>query len=130
MPFTEIVIAAGKKKTGTKNAKELDFATYKELADGLKEITFRCINHNNDVYYYEERGKRVLAYLKDFYINNINFLSPEYRAKNLIERYRIDQSEEKLQNRLICDYISGMMDSYAINTYEQITGKSFNNILG
>lgn len=119
-----------KKKTGTKNAKELDFATYKELADGLKEITFRCINHNNDVYYYEERGKMVLAYLKDFYINNINFLPPEYRAKNIIERYKIDQTEKKLQDRLICDYISGMMDSYAINTYEQITGKSFNNILG
>lgn len=118
-----------KKKTGTINDEELDFLKYKELADGLKEITFRCINHNNDVYYYEERGKRVLAYLKDFYSNNINFLPPEYRAKNLIERYKIDQPKEKLQDRLICDYISGMMDSYAINTYEQITGKSFNNIL-
>ena len=119
-----------KNKTGTKNDKELGFKNYRELASGLKEITFRCINHNNDVYSYERRGGIVLAFLKDFYEKNNDFLPPEYRAKNILTRYNIDVEEKTLQKRLICDYISGMMDSYAINTYEQITGKSFNNILG
>lgn len=119
-----------KKKTGTRNDEKLDFLNYKELADGLKKITFRCINNNNEVYNYEQKGKKLLEYLKDFYMENTNFLPPEYRAQNLIERYNYDQPKKQLQARLICDYISGMMDSYAINTYEQITGKSFNNILG
>ena len=58
------------------------------------------------------------------------FLPPEYRAKNILTQYNVDDDEEILQQRLICDYISGMMDSYAISTYENITGKSFDNILG
>lgn len=120
-----------KKKTGTINDEELGFLNYKELADGLKKITFRCINNNNEVYNYEQKGKKLLEYLRNFYIENTNFLPPEYRAQTLIERYNYDQSKkDQLQSRLICDYISGMMDSYAINTYEQITGKSFDNILG
>ena len=66
------------KKTGTVNDKELGFINYKELADGLKEITFRCINHNNDVYYYEQRGLSVLEYLSKFYTSHTHFLPPEY----------------------------------------------------
>ena len=119
-----------KTKTGTTNDKELGFTNFEELAHGLKEITFRCINHNNDVYDYERKGEKLLEYLKDFYLKNSNFLPPEYRADNLIKKYNYNKTEDELQSRLICDFLSGMMDSYAINTYEQITGKSFNNILG
>lgn len=117
-------------KTGTVNDQELGFIKYGELARGLKEITFKCINHNNDVYYYEERGKLLLNYLNNLYMDNIMFLPPEYRAKTLIEHYDMDCDEDILQKRLVCDYISGMMDSYAISTYEKLSGKSFDNILG
>lgn len=118
-------------KTGTVNDKELGFLNYKELADGLKEITFRCINHNNDVYYYEQRGLSVLEYLSKFYTNHTHFLPPEYRAEDIIRKYELRNKDKTVyQQRLICDYLSGMMDSYAINVYEQITGKSFKNILG
>lgn len=106
-------------KTGTQYSQELGFNTYAELAKGLKEITFKCINHNSDVYYYEQRGKALLHYLSDLYNDKKLLLPPEYRA-----------DEDKLQQRLICDYIAGMMDSYAISTYEKFSGKSFNNILG
>ena len=118
------------KKTGTVNSEELGFKKYGELADGLKEITFRCINHNNDVYYYEQRGLSVLRYLTTFYTNHVQFLPPEYRADNVINKYNLQKNKEDYQERLICDYISGMMDSYAISVYEQITGKAFSNILG
>lgn len=118
------------KKTGTVNSEELGFKKYGELADGLKEITFRCINHNNDVYYYEQRGLSVLRYLTTFYTNHVQFLPPEYRADNVINKYNLQKNKEDYQQRLICDYISGMMDSYAISVYEQITGKAFSNILG
>lgn len=118
------------KKTGTINIEELGFKKYGELADGLKKITFRCINHNNDVYYYEQRGLSVLRYLTTFYTNHVQFLPPEYRADNVIDKYNLQKNKKDYQQRLICDYISGMMDSYAISVYEQITGKAFSNILG
>ncbi|MFQ9512706.1 MAG: deoxyguanosinetriphosphate triphosphohydrolase family protein [Clostridia bacterium] len=117
-------------KTGTQNTQELGFKNYSEMAEGLKEITFKCINHNNDVYYYEQRGKVLLRYLNDLYTENTMFLPPEYRAKEVIAQYNMDCDEANLQKRLICDYISGMMDSYTISTYEKISGKSFDNILG
>lgn len=47
----------------------------------------------------------------------------------MIEQYSLQTDEEKLQERLICDYVSGMMDSYAINVYEKLTGISFEKII-
>lgn len=32
------------------------------------------------------------------------------------------KDETKLQKRLICDYVAGMMDSYAVSTYEKFSG--------
>lgn len=55
------------------------------------------------------------------------YLPPEYRAKELIKQYDdlSDDEENKLQDRLICDYVAGMMDSYAIFAYEKFSGKKF-----
>lgn len=119
-----------KEKTGTQNVKELGFKKYAELAHGLKNIVFKCINHNNDVYYYEERGKIVLKYLSEFFINHPKFLPSEYQAENMIRKYNLKLDFKLYQKRLVCDYIAGMMDSYAINIYEQISGKSFDKIIG
>lgn len=117
-------------KTGTMNSKELGFKKYNELAQGLKEITFKCLTNTNDVFIYEKKGKLLLKYLSDFYTKNTELLPPEYRAVNNISRYSLQYDEKEYQRRLICDFISGMMDSYAISTYEEVSGKKFNNILG
>lgn len=116
-----------RKKRGTVYEKELGFRENADIAHGLKNITFRCINHNDNVFTYEEKGKKILTTLVDFYRNHDKFLPPEYRVDNYI--YRKDENHEILQQRLICDYISGMMDSYAINCYERITGQSFDKIV-
>lgn len=118
-----------KMKTGTINDTEIDFMHYKELADGLKKITFRCINHNDAVYTYEKKGNKIIQKLVDIYREDKKLLPPEYRADNMIEQYSLQTDEEKLQERLICDYVSGMMDSYAINVYEKLTGISFEKII-
>lgn len=118
------------KKTGTKNSQELGFKNFGELAEGLKKITFKCLTNTNEVFIYEKKGKLLLEYLSDFYIKNTELLPPEYRAKNNVKRYNIDCKEEDYQKRLVCDYIAGMMDSYAISIYEEVSGKRFNNILG
>lgn len=110
-------------RTGSNNSQELGYNKFGELAEGLKAITFRCLTNTNDVFIYEKKGRLLLEYLSDFYKSNTELLPPEYRVdKNVNNNY--------YQQRLICDYISGMMDSYAISIYEQISGKSFDNILG
>lgn len=115
-----------KAKLGTQQDKELGFLKYGELASGLKEIVFQCINHKDDVYGYEQQGNDVLEELYSVYKSKLKYLPPEYRAKEVIQQYgNIKEDEEKLQERLICDYISGMMDSYAISMYEKFTGKKF-----
>lgn len=115
-------------KTGTKQKEELGFLSYSELIHGLKDIVFKCINHNDEVYHYEKQGKKVLEFLKEFYTNDTMYLPPEYRAKELMHQYSDleDKDENHLQQRLICDYIAGMMDSYAVLVYEKYSGKKFN----
>lgn len=116
-----------KEKRGTCYDKELGFMKYGDLAHGLKKITYSCINHNDAVYTYEKKGDIILEKLVEFYRDNTSFLPPEYRVKNFIHDKIED--EKMLQERLICDYISGMMDSYAINQYEKITGEAFDKIV-
>lgn len=123
MPVTEEM----KKKTGTMQTEEIGFISYGELIHGLKNIVFKCINHNDEVYHYETEGKRVIQFLFDLYLHDPMYLPPEYRAQELIKQYEDLQSKDQecLQKRLICDYIAGMMDSYAISTYEKFSGKKF-----
>lgn len=66
---------------------------------------------------------------KDIYEKDKKLLPPEYRADNIIEQYKYERNIEQLQTRLICDYVSGMMDSYAINRYEELTGIPFDKIV-
>lgn len=134
-----------KTEIGSANDKELGFKNLKDLAAGLKKITFECINHTHEVYYYEECGKLTLEWLKNFYEENVKYLPPEYRVKDLMRRknYLInndfllpenellnqEEKEKLVQQRLICDYLAGMMDSFAISTYESLSGRAFNNIV-
>lgn len=114
-------------KTQTHQEEELGFLNYGELIHGLKIIVFRCINHNDEVYHYEQEGKKVLKCLREVYSNDEMYLPPEYRAKELIKQYSnlADKDINVFQKRLICDYISGMMDSYAITAYEKFSGEKF-----
>lgn len=116
-----------KGKTGTKQSEELGFLSHGELVHGLKDIVFKCINHNDEVYHYEQEGRKVLQFLAAFYENDCKYLPPEYRAEELMRQYSDlnNVDKDKLQKRLICDYIAGMMDSYAISTYEKFSGKKF-----
>ena len=104
-------------KTSTMHDFELGFVKYGSIANGLKRIVFRCINHNDQVYQYEQNGRNVLEYLANHFRDRPQYLPPEYRCENQIE-----------QDRRICDYIAGMMDSFAITTYEKYSGNQFPEI--
>ena len=113
--------------TGSMHTEELGFITYGELVHGLKKLVFQCINHNDDVYAYEQNGNRVLEFLKEFYTEYTMYLPPEYRAEELMEQYSdlSDNNKDLFQQRLICDYIAGMMESYAITIYEKYSSRKF-----
>lgn len=115
-------------KKGTKQAQEIGFMKYGELASGLKETTYNCITNNNEVYAYESRGMEMLKWLYQFYLKKPEYLPPEYRADNILNQYEDSYKPEredeglrsKLQNRLIIDYISGMMDEYVKTSYYKL----------
>lgn len=112
-----------KHKTRTMRDKELGFVDAKigDMICGLKGIVFECINHNDEVYHYEQEGKKVIEFLADFYKeDNMKYLPPEYRASEWKE-----YGMPKAQERLTCDYIAGMMDTYAIEQYEKFSGEKF-----
>lgn len=94
---------------------ELHFKTKKVLAKGLKLITFVCLCRSNEVKFYEEKGSIILNGLFDFYFEKPEFLPYEY--SKLIEK-----GDEVGKIRNVVDYISGMMDTFAIDNYEKIYG--------
>lgn len=106
------------KKTGTKQPKELGFGRHNLLAEGLKMITFKTINRTDYIQTYEKLGEKVIKGLYEVF-SDTNFnrdyllLPVEYRPLN----GQLDSPE-----RLIIDYISGMMDSFAVTTYEKYFG--------
>lgn len=107
-----------KKKTGTRLVKEIGFMTLGELANGVKEKTFECINRSNTVQLYEKQGEKVIKGLftvfNDKAFNKDNLLLPaEYRNFE-----KVGESRE----RAVSDYISGMMDSYAVKIYKDYYG--------
>ncbi|MBN8209379.1 dNTP triphosphohydrolase [Bacillus sp. NTK071] len=109
-----------KKETGTSHSKEVGFCNLKDLAKGLKDKTFECINRSNIVQVYEKQGEKVIKGLftafNDEKFNKGNLLLPV--------EYRMFDEEEESRERVIADYISGMMDSFAINTFTKLFGSN------
>lgn len=104
------------KKNGTiVGHKELSLKKYKQFSKDLKSVIFNCISRYQDIALYEKKGEIVLKELFNIYKETPNLLPPDYR---------LDDDNE----RNVIDYISGMMDTFAISEYERLTGKSFSDI--
>ena len=94
---------------------KLGYKTLKNLASGLKKITFDGVQRNPKIAEYELRGKQVVSGLYDFYMNenynkNLILLPAEFREPN--------------KERTIIDYISGMTDEFAAHEYMKYYGKT------
>ena len=122
MPVEE----ASKEKSGTTNDYELGFFTYSDLVEGLKTLTFKCVNQKKNVRVYEKRGEIIIRGLFNLFMDDkdINkdyiLLPPEYRPESNAEKNKVVRN--------VLDYIAGMMDSYAITLYEQYFGRRFCDI--
>jgi dGTPase len=93
----------------------LGYKTHSLLAEGLKKLLFKAILRKKDVQLYEKKGEKVIkglfeVYLDDSFNKGNILLPPELR------------SLKEPRERLVTDYISGMMDNYAIQEYEKYFG--------
>ena len=95
---------------------QLGYRTKALLARGLKSLLWRAILRKKDVQLYEKRGEKIIRGLFEVlsdkqYNRNGILLPPEIRCL------------KDTRERLVIDYIAGMMDSFAALEYEKYFGK-------
>ncbi|HGY3123802.1 TPA: dGTP triphosphohydrolase [Klebsiella variicola] len=96
---------------------ELGFEKLQKLSEGLKKLLFKVIMRKRNILTYEFRGNEIIADLYEFYNqkDNFKFLSPELKFA-IPEENSADYTSKKA--RAVVDYISGMMDTFAIKEWE------------
>lgn len=77
----------------------------------LRKFMFERVYKNPDAKEEEGKAKELLITLYKYYRNNIEKLPPEFL--DLI------QAGEK-EDRVVCDYVAGMSDRYAIEVFQQL----------
>ena len=86
-----------------------------EFLLSLKSVTFKKMIELHTVKTFEYRGQRILlSIFSAFNTNPDKLLKPAY-AKMYFE-----SKTDNDKKRVICDYISGMTDDYAIRMYERL----------
>ncbi len=84
----------------------------KFYTDKLRDFMFQNVYLNKKAKSEEEKAKRIIRQLYEFYMENFNELPKEHK------KLYVDLNCSK--EDIICDYIAGMTDRYVINVYKQI----------
>jgi len=101
---------------------ELGYRTKGLLARGLKSLLWRAILRKKDVQLYEKRGEKIIRGLFEV------LTDPQYNRNGILLPPEIRCLKDS-RERLVIDYIAGMMDSFAAQEYEKYFGKgSLDNI--
>lgn len=108
---------------GTDENKELSLYSLKPLCSLLKDGIFECATRDEDIALYEKRGEIVINSL--FHA----FIDPKVNKKNMLlpPDYRYEKAPEDNIKGVI-DFIAGMMDTFAIEKYEELFGIKFDEI--
>ena len=92
-------------------AYDIDFSpAIRRAHDDLKKFMFAKVYTNPAAKQEEEKAELLIRKLYDYFINNINKLPAEYK----------DIAKKLDPDRAVCDYISGMSDSYAVDLYTEL----------
>lgn len=83
-----------------------------EAMKGLRRWMFEHVYCSDIPKAEESKAQQLIVFLYDFYCANVDKLPQEYRI--MME----EQGEKK--ERVVCDYIAGMSDSYAIDQFEEL----------
>lgn len=94
----------------------LGYKQHAKLAEGLKKLLFKAILRKKDIQLYERRGEQIVRGLFDVYSDE------KYNKNNILLPPEL-RSIKECKTRLVTDYISGMMDSFAAQEYEKYFGK-------
>ena len=78
----------------------------------LRAFMFRHVYRNSRAKSEEDKAVRMLQELYQFYTEQPELLPDEYR-------YLMNEKGEA-KERVVCDYIAGMTDSYAIHVYKEL----------
>jgi predicted deoxyguanosinetriphosphate triphosphohydrolase len=100
----------------SEHGKELGYKTHKKFAEGLKKLLFKAILRKKDIQLYEKRGEKIIKGLFEVYSDN------NYNKNNILLPPEL-RCLDDCKTRLVVDYISGMMDSFAAQEYERYFGK-------
>lgn len=77
----------------------------------LKKFLFRKLYRHYRVERMAEKAKRILSELFHAYLKNPNIIPQEFKNE-----YKSDEPLE----RIVCDYVAGMTDRYAVNEYSKL----------
>jgi len=77
----------------------------------LKKFLFEKLYRHYRVERMAEKAKRVLTELFHTYVNNPKILPPDFKN---------DYSENEAITRVVCDYIAGMTDRFALDEYTKL----------
>lgn len=95
---------------------QLGYRTKKLLAEGLKKLLFKAVLRKKDVQLYEKRGEKIILGLFQVLTDT------SYNRDNLLLPAELRHVEAPVE-RVVIDYIAGMMDSFAAQEYERYFGK-------
>lgn len=78
----------------------------------LREYMFQSVYTNKSAKNQEEQAERMLEQLFDYYSKHLELLPEEY--------YLRIQKQDEPAYRIVCDYIAGMTDRYAVAKYKEL----------
>lgn len=127
--LTSLIVDTLINDIGIKNS-QLSYLNYSNLALGLKKLTFHAVSRKREIRQYELLGEKVLKGLFRVYTDTKYNLYGKLLPIDYCNGYEnltyskegIVENEEMLQVA-VCDYLAGMMDSFAIEQYEKYFGK-------
>ncbi|WP_074350500.1 deoxyguanosinetriphosphate triphosphohydrolase [Proteiniborus sp. DW1] len=91
----------------------------KYYTDKLRDFMFKNVYLNRKAKSEEEKAKKIIRLLYEYYMNNFDELPREHKS--------IYDDLDCNQEDMVCDYIAGMTDRYVINKYKEIfVPKSWN----
>lgn len=97
----------------------LEFIKLGALSEGLKKLLFNAIKNDSEkILIYERVGKKVITGLYEVYTDD------SFNRGNalLSSSFRSFKTKEERKRKVI-DYISGMMDSYAVESFKKLRGE-------
>lgn len=89
-----------------------------EKLKGLKAFLFENMYRHYRVTRMAAKGERILHGLFDVYVDDVRQLPPKFRQR--IDREDAESDRDRRIRQVVCDYVAGMTDRYAMLEYRKL----------